>query len=70
MSHKRRGAKQKICPSTCRRKTAYPTEADAERDAAALRAISRSRVRVYRCPFCGNYFLTSERFGPRGKRSG
>lgn len=57
------------CPSSCGRKTPYATKAEAEREAAMLRDVSMRRSRVYRCPVCRRFFLTEERFGPKGKRS-
>lgn len=57
------------CPSTCARKQSYPTRQDAERAAAMLRDVSMRRARVYRCPTCKRFYLSEERFGPKGKRS-
>lgn len=49
------------CPSSCRRKTAHPTEAEARRHAEALAvAMPYAKVRVYKCRFCGRWFVTSE----------
>jgi len=61
---------RRSCPSACARKTAYATRQDAERAAAMLRDVSMRRSRPYRCPVCKRFFLTEERFGPKGKRSG
>jgi hypothetical protein len=67
MSHRRR----KSCPSTCARKQSYPTRADADHQADALRvAMPFSFVRVYRCPVCRLWYVTSEAQRPKAKRGG
>jgi hypothetical protein len=60
--------KHRRCPSTCDRKTAYETREAAEKQAAMLRDVSMRRARVYRCGVCRRWFVSEERFGPKGKR--
>jgi hypothetical protein len=47
--------------ANCKRKTRYPTEHDAKRSIARLRdkrGINKS-FRIYKCPVCFGYHLTS-----------
>lgn len=63
--------KRPTCPSTCSRKVAHATRAEAELHRDALKAVNGfRRARVYRCPVCKKFFVSEEAIPPHKKRGG
>lgn len=67
MKHRKsRKDKATYCGRTRKAKVRYRTLADAKSARAALAYGLEKEVRVYRCPECGGYHLTTEELYERG----